>query len=306
MPPSWSLRLKSTLRRPPRVSVGRFLAAQRAGEIAIEDEFFWQLQLASGVFKATNQHRFDDTFDLIRRAIPPELTQLRILDVACSSGISTVELHRALARPGLVIETVGTDIATKVMHATTGHGDALVYDLAGNILGAEIDGMLINRRPNRAVRIQHPWRTYRARRLVARHERGGAFRPGAGATVSEVPLVSSAVARTPGVTIVEEDILRPQVVGTFDLIRAANVLNRGYFSEERLRSFVTALLTRVRAGALLFVVRTTDKINHGTLWRVTDTGVTAIDRVGDGSDIGALVEDAARTSGTRRADAQEG
>ena len=106
MPPSWSLRLTSTLRRPPRVTVGRYLDAQRAGEVAVEDEFFWQLQLASGVFKATNRHRFDDTFDLLRRALPPAQTRLRILDVACSSGISTVELHQALARPGLTIETV--------------------------------------------------------------------------------------------------------------------------------------------------------------------------------------------------------
>lgn len=306
MPLSWSLRLKSTLRRPPRVTVGRYLAAHRAGEVAVEDEFFWQLQLASGVFKATNRHRFDDTFDLLRRALPSAQTRLRILDVACSSGISTVELHQALARPGLTIETVGTDITTKVMHATTARGDALVYDLAGNILGAEIDGMLINRRPNRAVRLHHPWRTYRARRLVAEHERGGGFRPDAGATVSEVPLVSSAVARTPGVTIVEEDMLQPQVAGAFDLIRAANVLNRGYFSDPQLRACVAALLARARVGGLLFVVRTTATINHGTLWRVTDTGVTTIDRIGDGSDIGALVEDAARTPRPRRESAHEG
>lgn len=305
MPISWSIRLKSALRRPPRVTVGRYLEAQRAGELTIEDAFFWQLQLASGVFKATNRHRFDDTFDLIRGAVPPERTRLRVLDVACSSGISTVELQQALARPGHVIETVGTDIATKVMHAAFEHGDALVYDLAGNILGAEVDGMLINRRPNRAVQLHHPWRTYRARRLVAKHERGGPFRPGVGATVSEVPLVSSAVARTPGVTIVEEDMLRPQVAGTFDLIRAANVLNRGYFSEERLRSCVTALLARAHVGALFFVVRTTEKTNHGTLWRVTDGRVTAIDRIGNGSDIEALVEDVARTTGTLRDSAHE-
>lgn len=306
MPLRWSVRVKSALRRPQRVTVGRYLEARRAGDLAIEDDFFWQLQLASGVFKATNRHRFDDTFDLIRGAVPPERTRLRVLDVACSSGISTVELHQALARPGLVVETVGTDITTKVMHAAFNNGDALVYDLDGNILGAEIDEMLINRRPNRTVQLYHPWRAYRARRLVAKYERGGVFRPSAGATVSEVPLVSSAVAHTPGVTIIEEDMRHPRVAGTFDLIRAANVLNRGYFSEIQLRSFVTALLARVRTGGALFVVRTADKINHGTLWRVTDAGVTAIDRIGNGSEIQALVEDVARTTGPQRDSARDG
>lgn len=296
MPPSWSTRLKAILRRPPRVTVGRYLEARRAGEIAIEDEFFWQLQLASGVFKATNRNRLDDTFELIRRALPAGEARLRVLDVACSSGISTVELHRALARPGLDIETIGTDIATKVMHATVGHGDAVVYDLSGNILGTEVDGMLINPRPNRAVRLHHPWRVRRARQLVAVHGGGGAFRPVAGATVSEVPLVSSAVARTPGVEIVEEDLLRPRVAGRFGLIRAANILNRGYFAEPVLRASVAALLERLGAPGLLFVVRTDGKINHGTLWRATEAGLVAIGRIGNGSEIQSLVEAVARTT----------
>ena len=299
MPPSLSTRIQATLRRPRRITVGRYLTARQAGELAVEDEFFWQLQLASGVFKATNRNRFDDTFALLRRAVPAALGQLRVLDVACSSGISTVELHRALARPGLTIETVGTDLTTKVLHATVAGGAALIYDLEGHILGAEIDGMIINRHPNRAVRLHHPWRVHRARQLIAAHDRAGGFRPAAAATVTEVPLVSSAVARTPGVQVVEEDLLRPQVAGQFDLIRAANVLNRGYFSDAQLRSCVAALLGRLRPDALLFVVRTAGTVNHGTLWRLADTGPTPIDRIGDGCEISALVEAVARTTNPR-------
>ena len=296
MPPSLSTRIRAVLRRPARTTVGRYLAARRRGELAVEDEFFWQLQLASGVFKATNRHRLDDTFDLIRAALPVAATKLRVLDVACSSGISTVELHEALSRPGLVIDTVGTDIATQVMHATVEGGDAVVYDLDGTILAAEIDGMLVNRRPDRAVRLYHPWRARRAQALITKLARAGGFRPPAASTVSEVPLVSSAVARTPGVQVVEEDLFHPTVAGTFDLIRAANILNRGYFSDAKLRACVESLLGRLVVGGLLFVVRTDGKTNHGTLWRVIDTGVAELGRIGRGCEIQSLVEDVARTT----------
>lgn len=302
MPPSLSTRIRATLRRPRRVTVARYLAARRAGDLAAEDEFFWQLQLASGVFKATNRRRFDDTFALLRRALPADAASLRVLDVACSSGISTVELHQALARPGLTLATVGTDIATMVWHAALADGAALVYDLDGNILGAEIDGMLINRHPNRAVRLHHPWRVRRAHQLIAAHQRPGGFTPAAGATVTEVPLVSSAVARTAGVEVVEEDLRTPTVAGPFGLIRAANVLNRGYFSDAQLRECVAALLGRLGPDALLFVVRTAGATNHGTLWRWRGGALTAIDRIGDGSDIAALVEDVARTTNLREPD----
>lgn len=295
MPPSLLTRITANLRPPARVSVRRYLDARAAGSIAVEDEFFWQIQLASGVFKATNHHRLDDTFAMIRQALPPEMTQLRILDVACSSGISTVELHSALKRPGLTVETIGTDIATKLMHVVVARDQALVHDGDGNILGAEIDGMLINRHPNRAVRLHHPWRVRQARRLIAEHERRGAFRPPAGAPVTEVPLVTLAVERTPGVEVVEEDLLRPRVAGAFDLIRAANVLNRGYFGDVQLRACVAALLGRLRLGGLLFVVRTAGRTNHGTLWRWTATGLAVVERIGNGSEIAALAEDVGRT-----------
>lgn len=292
MPPSLSTRIRANLRPPARTSVRRYLDARAIGGFAVEDQFFWQLQLASGVFKATSHHRLDDTFAMIRRALPPA-TNLRILDVACSSGISTVELHCALSGPGLSIETIGTDITTKVMHVAVARGQAIVYDADGNILGAEIDGMLINRRPNRAVCLYHPWRVHRARRLFAAYGRG-AFRPPTGAPVTEVPLVTLAVERTPGVRVVEEDLARPLVPGVFGLIRAANILNRGYFAEPRLRELVATLLTRLAPGGLLFVVRTAGKTNHGTLWRATAAGVELVERIGDGSEIAGLVEDVAR------------
>jgi len=291
MTPTWLQRLEATLRRPTRITVARYLAARSTGELAVEDEFFWQLQLASGVFKATNRRRFDDTFEVMRAAVASR-ESLRVLDVACSSGVSTVELHRALARPGLTLETRGTDIVTRVMHATV-DGGALVYDLDGNVLGAELDDMLVNTRPNRAMRWHHPWVVHRARGLFARFPARGFTAP-PGSTVTEVPLVSSTVAQTSGVEIAEEDLLRPQVAGRFGLIRAANILNRGYFAEPALRACVAALLERLEPDGLLFVVRTERTVNHGTLWARDRSGVAVAGTVGLGCEIAALVEDVAR------------
>ncbi|MEZ4399336.1 MAG: hypothetical protein R3B06_04920 [Kofleriaceae bacterium] len=294
MPPPWSTRLKVTLRPPARTNVRSYLAARAAGDLAGEDRFFWQLQLASGVFKATNRDRFVDTFEALQAAVPRDRSRLRVLDVACSSGISTVELHRALARPGLDLETIGTDITIRVHHATL-YGDAVVFDDAGNLLAAEIDGMLINRHPNRAVRLHHPFRVWRAQRLIARHQPrvGVPFHPPAGATVTEVPLVSSEVARTPGVRVEEEDLFAPHIAGEFDLIRAANILNRGYFSDAQLTTCVRALVARTTLGGLLFVTRTERGANHGTLWRRAAGGLVPVATVGAGCEIATLVTAAA-------------
>ncbi len=54
-------RIVATLTPPARVSVREYLQARAEGRLETEDKFFWQIRLASGVFKATNRKRFDDT-----------------------------------------------------------------------------------------------------------------------------------------------------------------------------------------------------------------------------------------------------
>ena len=303
MASTWKRRIVSALTRPPRISVREFLEARAAGRSDIEDTFFWQIRLHSGVFKATHRRRLDDTFPLLLGAIPVDDSALRVLDVACSSGVSTAELHCALIARGLVVETIGTDILTQVRHVAFRDGSAVLVDRDGNILGAEIRGMLIDRQPSSAVMIFHPLRVVRSLWLIRSIK--GCFAEERlyppGVKITEVPLISSNVDMLPKVRIVEEDILEPKVEGSFGLIRAANILNFSYFAPAKLRELVAALLARLRVGGLLFIVRSEGTENHGTLWSRQADGLRLLGSVGRGSEISGIVEEVGATLAPRGA-----
>jgi SAM-dependent methyltransferase len=294
---TWKGRIASALTPPPRISVREFLEARAAGCSDVEDTFFWQIRLHSGVYKATHRRRFDDTFPLLLGAIAVNDSALRVLDVACSSGVSTAELHRALVARGLVVETIGTDILTRVKHVAFADGSAVLVDRNGNILGAEIGGMLIDRQPSRAMMIFHPLRVMRSRWRIRSSTgclaAGHAYPPGV--KITEVPLTSSSVDRLKGVRVVEEDILEPRVEGSFGLIRAANILNFCYFAPAKLRELVAALIARLRVGGILFIVRSEGTVNHGTLWFREIDGLRLLGSVGRGSEISGIVEEVAAT-----------
>jgi len=84
-----------------RVRVPDLQAARARGDLAVEDQFFGNLQLRNGVYKLTYRHRFDQTL-AATAAHARRIGARRVLDVACSSGVSTVEaserIYAALAR----------------------------------------------------------------------------------------------------------------------------------------------------------------------------------------------------------------
>jgi hypothetical protein len=69
-------------------------------------------------------------------------------------------------------------------------------------------------------------------------------------------LVSSALSSLPDVQIVEDDILAGTPTETVDVLRAANILNYGYFSEDTLKHMVRNLRQRLRPGGLMIVCNT--------------------------------------------------
>jgi hypothetical protein len=107
-----------------------------------------------------------------------------------------------------------------------------------------------------------------------------------------VELVSSRVRECPAIELVEDDIFvaRPELRGRFHAVRAANILNEGYFDDAQLRAAVATLRERLRPGGLLIVCRThEDGRNHGTFFRSERDGWTVVERIGGGSEIERLI-----------------
>jgi hypothetical protein len=263
-----------------RIRVPDYLAAR--GDLDIEDRFFTQLRIGNGVFKMTSRHRFDDTLSITMDLIARHPG--RVIDLACSSGVSTVELADELARRGIEREVHATDVAVHATYLERGDFGVL---LAGRDEVLQIDHprWAVARRPTKRDLVLHPLRALHAvavRDVVLT----GANR------ATRVPLVSSLVAAS-RVILHEEDLRNPCVPGTFGFVRVANILNRSYFTGAELRELVAAIVGRIADGGFVFVVRThEDGSNHGTFFERRAAGMAEVARVGSGSEISELVRHA--------------
>jgi hypothetical protein len=104
-------------------------------------------------------------------------------------------------------------------------------------------------------------------------------------------LVSPSVGKPAHIEFVEDDIQQNEGPrGGFHVVRAANILNKGYFSDEALLGMIANLRARLQAGGLLAVCRTTnDGINLATVFRLVETGrLDIVARLGAGSEVESL------------------
>jgi hypothetical protein len=74
-----------------------------------------------------------------------------------------------------------------------------------------------------------------------------------------------------------------------DVLRTTNILNKAYFSREKLSEGVNAAFTSLKLGGLWIVGRTCENQNHVTFFRRTETKWDVIARLGKGSEIEDLV-----------------
>jgi chemotaxis methyl-accepting protein methylase len=102
------------------------------------------------------------------------------------------------------------------------------------------------------------------------------------------------VESVPGLSIAEEDILQPLALGAFDLVRAANVLNRVYFTPDVLRDMAASLWNRLLPDGMLLVVRSRSGFNNGTLFARSEGKSEIVARLGEGSEIEDIVLEASR------------
>jgi hypothetical protein len=85
------------------------------------------------------------------------------------------------------------------------------------------------------------------------------------------------------------------LVGTFDALRAANILNTGYFNREELRAAIACCHAYLHEGGVFVVVRCegrrSEELECGTIWRKTPEGFERVEDYGRGSEIAAVVDD---------------
>lgn len=285
-----------SIRVNPMLAARDFFSTAPAGLTPqMERDFFASLMTRNKTYKTTFHQRFVDADPLLLQQLKQDGLQAPdILDVGVSSGVSTVELHDVLEKGGLDARIVATDLLVEALLVHVLPGCHALLDPSGFPLRFDL--------PSGTMK---PWVTrddYRNGFFILRKAINAAMtrlskrilhNPG-DARITKVRLVTPRLATNSSIAVVHDDIGRyaREFARKFDLVRAANVLNKGYFAPDVLSTMLANIGRYLRGpGATMFVVRThEDNSNHGTLFRVGDDArFTVVWRIGTGSEIEDVV-----------------
>lgn len=255
---------------------------------AEEDAFFSAIRNGNNTFKRTHRARFADLDEeLIRAAKEGRRSPREVLDVGISSGTTTLDLQAALTAAGLRPRITGTDLALHASLVPLGGGASALVGPEGHLLQLEVAGRSVRPWRRRLDWLTGMWvgRPLLVRWAMARLGHASERRP--------VMLVSPRLREDRSIEVVEDNILcrRKEFTGRFDMIRAANILNRDYFGSDQLRAALDNLRSYLSGpGALLLIVRShNDGSNHGTLFQLREGGRLDVrQRFGDGSEVEEL------------------
>jgi hypothetical protein len=258
----------------------------------MEAAFFSMLKMRNGTFKKTQPSRFSEIEAAFGPAFRERATRIRAaLDVGVSSGLTTIEFADFLSAIGAHATVTGTDLFMKAHLVELGRHIRVLADAEGWPLQYDLGGVVFRPWTRRLDYVTQWWLPLRLAHSLSQRRVRNALSRGEGRAVS---LVSPRLAGRDDVALLEDDVLRrsPALVGKFDVVRAANILNRNYFSSDRLRRAVSNLTSYMRGpGALLLVTRTDGARNNaGTLFELGQNGsFKPIGRIGGGSEIEALI-----------------
>lgn len=275
----------------------------------LEEQFFYSIELSNGTHKRTWAGRLDD----VDRATVAAFRNLgiaptRFMDVAVSSGVSTVSWFDALREAGLRPRMTATDLTMTAylvrlhswLHVLVDRqGFPLQYDVCGYVwrprcrlryypLGNGLLTLLWGRL----------YRDVAERHNLLGHLKSLGSQPPATddpLIKAEIKLVTHRLRNNCDIELLDDDILAPNppsIQRQFDVIRAANILNRSYFPAEQLRVAIRNLRERLTgAGACLLIVRTDESMtNNGSLFSLNPDGTfSVVERMGTGSEVEDIV-----------------
>lgn len=269
-----------------------FAAAPERITARDEARFFGLLKTANNTFKRTEPLRLAQIDAALIGALSAHGGRIdTALDLGISSGVTTLELMEALHAAGHSVDMTGTDRSVRARLVALPYGCRALVEPNGHVLQYEVLGRAIRPWERRLDR----WTGMTAvRAFVERQLRDPAMTRAAAGEGKEVALLSPRLRRTGAFHWQEDDITRRNAafVARFDLVRAANLLNRHYFEPNALRDAVANTIAYLAGpGAWLLVLRTHGAAEHrGTLFRMDEhQRLSVIERYGSGSEVEDLV-----------------
>jgi SAM-dependent methyltransferase len=259
----------------------------------IERRFFTNLRLPNGTSKTTYRHRLDDLNERLLEFLPSNCC-LTVMDVAISSGVSTLEWSDHLQAHGFQHKLVAGDLVTDGWLTSWGTSLAVLVDSSGrDPLLFEMGRVTLPVRSDRRLaRVARPFLFPVLRAVATLGGRAGPAPSMAPAVPRQwvhrsISLVSPELHRRPEIEIVQDDITVPgRFPSAFDVIRVANLVQRVYFDDDTLRRIMRNLRDRLRDGGILVICRTTeDGVNNATIFRRTGDRFISEASLNSGADV---------------------
>jgi hypothetical protein len=268
---------------------------------SLERAFFSTLVVQNGTFKTTNHRRLDNLNELVQKHLPTD-RPLKVMDVAVSSGISTAEWMTFLESAGVEYDMVAGDLFVQGFLVSLGNGLNVLVDKTGNPIQFDIRGRAIGTPLGRRALALHPfaiWRLKRAarqfdttRRAVDPNKLDQTLADRWGLQYRPLKLVSPSLSKFARLEVVEDDILvNTDYKKCFHVVRAANILNLGYFERPVLTAMLLNLRSRLTTGGLLIVCRTNHQdVNNGSVFALkADGSFSTVARLNAGSEVEDIV-----------------
>jgi hypothetical protein len=272
----------------------------------LEKNFFFRIRLQNGVSKTTYSQRFNDLNDLVNDLLPRH-QPLQLMDVAVSSGISTIEWVKSLNTAGVNHHMVASDVAVKAFLLNIHKYLHILVDKTGYPLQFDLFNFAIPASPRNLVFciFVYPCKVvagifakialniFNSQQPAPYKEAASGHNPSI-ISCHPVFLVSPRLKQSSDLNIIEDDIISNQdsdLQNRFHAIRAANILNSNYFDQNVIIKILHNLRRRLVAEGLLIICRTDiDGTNHGTVFRLKETRAFEVEkRLGKGSEIEDLV-----------------
>jgi hypothetical protein len=237
--------------------------------VRLEKSFFKSICLPNGTHKTTAPARLCDV-DLITATYLRGKNAVSLLDVAISSGVTTLELLDLLESRGFETSGIGVDICVRAILRSI-LGIDVLYDAEGNVLQVATP-FFARGRPHHSQTSIRSRALRLAIKLLESQVVLGWMRKSPRS--HQLDLVSPRLLARSRFEIVEHDIGIPHAAWdrSFDMVRAANILNSDYFSPDQINVMATNLRAWLKVGGLLVVCSTSavDGCNHGMLYRKLD------------------------------------
>ncbi|MEX2286549.1 MAG: hypothetical protein WD648_05615 [Planctomycetaceae bacterium] len=270
------------------------------------ERLYNQLTIAHGIYKTTRRGRFCELdrvlLDDVRRRFVG-IDTLRVHDLAASNGISSFELFNAI-RAHRAVDFQFSDLYDRlfVVRAPESQWD-VVFDSSGAALQYVGRGFALCAKRGESRR--YPINCLLKRMLdysllpraaeILAQARSPAGRLAAG-RVRDVLLLHPECVRAQqdhsNLMFRRHDLFMP-LAEQYHLVRAMNILNRGYFNDERIVAGVRACLQGLTEGGMLVVGRTIEEEDGRTRASAfirSDHAMQCVWDFNEGAEIKGLVE----------------